>query len=66
MLRALCFSHSEDTRYQMLYSRGAGVIHVLGVVPQSHLKVVTLSVEDGEVIEKVVVLDYGSNIENLI
>ncbi len=33
----LCFSHSENTQYQMLYSRGAGVIHVLGVVPQSKL-----------------------------
>uniref|UniRef100_A0A8C9EN61 ER membrane protein complex subunit 1 n=1 Tax=Pavo cristatus TaxID=9049 RepID=A0A8C9EN61_PAVCR len=44
---------SENTQYQMLYSRGAGVIHVLGVVPQSHLKVLTLSVEDGEVIEQV-------------
>lgn len=43
---------SENTQYQMLYSRGAGVIHVLGVVPQSHLKVLTLSVEDGEVIEQ--------------
>lgn len=61
----LCFSHSENTQYQMLYSCGAGVIHVLGVVPQSHLKVLTLSVEDGEVIEQVV-LDYGSKIANLI
>ncbi|OXB64397.1 hypothetical protein ASZ78_009980 [Callipepla squamata] len=43
---------SENTQYQMLYSRGTGVIHVLGVVPQSHLKVVTLSVEDGEVTEQ--------------
>ncbi|XP_042739236.1 ER membrane protein complex subunit 1 isoform X2 [Lagopus leucura] len=43
---------SENTQYQMLYSRGAGVIHVLGVVPQSHLKVLTLRVEDGEVIEQ--------------
>ncbi|OXB77273.1 UNVERIFIED_CONTAM: hypothetical protein H355_002265 [Colinus virginianus] len=43
---------SESTQYQMLYSRGTGVIHVLGVVPQSHLKVVTLSVEDGEVTEQ--------------
>lgn len=38
---------------------------MLGVVPQSHLKVLTLSVEDGEVIEQVV-LDYGSKIANLI
>uniref|UniRef100_A0A8C2U505 ER membrane protein complex subunit 1 n=1 Tax=Coturnix japonica TaxID=93934 RepID=A0A8C2U505_COTJA len=56
---------SEDTRYQMLYSRGAGVIHVLGVVPQSHLKVLTLSVEDGEVIEQVVVLDSAPWLKSL-
>lgn len=61
----LCFSHSENTQYQMLYSRGTGVIHVLGVVPQSHLKVLTLRVEDGEVVEQVV-LDYGPQTANLI
>uniref|UniRef100_A0A803YN11 ER membrane protein complex subunit 1 n=1 Tax=Meleagris gallopavo TaxID=9103 RepID=A0A803YN11_MELGA len=43
---------SDNTQYQMLYSHGTGVIHVLGVVPQSHLKVLTLRVEDGEVIEQ--------------
>ncbi|XP_064027979.1 ER membrane protein complex subunit 1 isoform X2 [Pogoniulus pusillus] len=40
---------SETTQYQLLYSHGTGVIHVLGIVPQSHLTVLTLSVEDGEV-----------------
>ncbi|KGL83409.1 ER membrane protein complex subunit 1, partial [Tinamus guttatus] len=40
---------SESARYQLLYSRGTGVIHVLGIVPQSHLNVLTFSVEDGEI-----------------
>ncbi|XP_032057421.1 ER membrane protein complex subunit 1 isoform X2 [Aythya fuligula] len=43
---------SESTRYQLLYSRGTGVIHVLGIVPQSHLNVLTFSVEDGEITEQ--------------
>ncbi|NXU92653.1 EMC1 protein, partial [Xiphorhynchus elegans] len=46
-------SCSESTQYQLLYSRGTGVIHVLGIVPQSHLNVLTFSVEDGEIIKQV-------------
>ncbi|NXC10691.1 EMC1 protein, partial [Orthonyx spaldingii] len=45
---------SESTQYQLLYSRGTGVIHVVGIVPQSHLNVLTLSVEDGEITKQVV------------
>lgn len=48
-----------------MYSHGTGVIHVLGVVPQSHLNILTFSVEDGE-ITKQVVLYYGPKILNLI
>lgn len=59
MLHCHCFSCSESTRYQLLYSRGTGVIHVLGIVPQSHLSVLTFSVEDGEITEQVM-LDHGS------
>ncbi|XP_054250881.1 ER membrane protein complex subunit 1 isoform X1 [Indicator indicator] len=44
---------SEATQYQMLYSHGTGVIHVLGIVPQSHLTILTFSVEDGEVTKQI-------------
>ncbi|RMB91782.1 hypothetical protein DUI87_32012 [Hirundo rustica rustica] len=44
---------SESTQYQLLYSRGTGVIHVLGIVPQSHLNVLTFNVEDGEITKQV-------------
>lgn len=65
MLHSCCFSCSENTQYQLLYSHGTGVIHVLGIVPQSHLNILTFSVEDGE-ITKQVVLDYRSKILNLM
>lgn len=38
---------------------------MLGIVPQSHLNILTFSVEDGE-ITKQVVLDYRSKILNLM
>ncbi|XP_071305303.1 ER membrane protein complex subunit 1 isoform X1 [Agelaius tricolor] len=44
---------SESTQYELLYSRGTGVIHVVGIVPQSHLSVLTFSVEDGEITRQV-------------
>ncbi|KAF4801416.1 ER membrane protein complex subunit 1 isoform X1 [Turdus rufiventris] len=44
---------SESTQYQLLYSRGTGVIHVVGIVPQSHLNVLTFNVEDGEITKQV-------------
>uniref|UniRef100_A0A8C5U5C5 ER membrane protein complex subunit 1 n=1 Tax=Malurus cyaneus samueli TaxID=2593467 RepID=A0A8C5U5C5_9PASS len=44
---------SESTQYQLLYSRGTGVIHVLGIVPQSHLNILTFNVEDGEITKQV-------------
>jgi len=65
MVRDCCFSCSESTQYQLLYSHGTGVIHVLGIVPQSHLSVLTFSVEDGE-LTKQVLLNYGSRILNLM
>ncbi|NXT28066.1 EMC1 protein, partial [Syrrhaptes paradoxus] len=49
---------SESTQYQLLYSHGTGVIHVLGIVPQSHLNILSFSVEDGD-ITKEVMLNYG-------
>ncbi|XP_049671611.1 ER membrane protein complex subunit 1 [Accipiter gentilis] len=44
---------SESTQYQLLYSHGTGVIHVLGIVPQSHLNILTFSVEDGEMTKQI-------------
>ena len=38
---------------------------MLGIVPQSHLNVLTFSVEDGEITEQVM-LDYGSKILSLM
>ncbi|XP_062449539.1 ER membrane protein complex subunit 1 isoform X1 [Rhea pennata] len=46
---------SETAHYQLLYSHGTGMIHVLGIVPQSHLNVLTFSVEDGEITKQIVV-----------
>ncbi|RLV93163.1 hypothetical protein DV515_00013511 [Chloebia gouldiae] len=44
---------SESTQYELLYSRGTGAIHVVGIVPQSHLNVLTFNVEDGEITRQV-------------
>ncbi|KAI1231383.1 hypothetical protein IHE44_0007829 [Lamprotornis superbus] len=44
---------SESTQYELLYSHGTGVIHVVGIVPQSHLNVLTFNVEDGEITKQV-------------
>lgn len=54
VLHACCLSCSESTQYELLYSRGTGVIHVVGIVPQSHLNVLTFNVEDGEITRQVV------------
>uniref|UniRef100_A0A8C3GP43 ER membrane protein complex subunit 1 n=1 Tax=Cairina moschata TaxID=8855 RepID=A0A8C3GP43_CAIMO len=54
---------SESTRYQLLYSRGTGVIHVLGIVPQSHLSVLTFSVEDGEITEQSLDLEFADGFQ---
>ncbi|NXV51837.1 EMC1 protein, partial [Uria aalge] len=45
---------NESTQYQLLYSHGTGVIYVLGIVPQSHLNILTFSVEDGEITKQVI------------
>ncbi|KAJ6656878.1 hypothetical protein lerEdw1_003209 [Lerista edwardsae] len=44
---------SEAVQYQQVYSHGTGVVHVLGIVPQSHLSIVTFNVEDGEITRQV-------------
>uniref|UniRef100_A0A8D0G247 ER membrane protein complex subunit 1 n=1 Tax=Sphenodon punctatus TaxID=8508 RepID=A0A8D0G247_SPHPU len=44
---------SESVQYQLVYSHGTGVVHTLGVAPQSHLNVVTFSVEDGDIAKQI-------------
>ncbi|XP_075462137.1 ER membrane protein complex subunit 1 [Ascaphus truei] len=40
---------SDSVRYQLLYSPWKGSVHVVGILPQSHLSILTFSVEDGSV-----------------
>ncbi|XP_007436303.1 ER membrane protein complex subunit 1 [Python bivittatus] len=44
---------SEIVQYQLVYSHGTGVVHVVGVAPQSHLSILTFSIEDGEMTRQV-------------
>nr|XP_033778407.1 ER membrane protein complex subunit 1 isoform X2 [Geotrypetes seraphini] len=44
---------SETVQYQLVYSYGKGVIHVLGVAPQSYVDIITFSMEDGEITKQV-------------
>uniref|UniRef100_A0A8C4ZP15 ER membrane protein complex subunit 1 n=1 Tax=Gadus morhua TaxID=8049 RepID=A0A8C4ZP15_GADMO len=57
---------SETVQYQTVYSEGDGNVYVLGVVPNSHISIVTFSVEDGEILKQVQVeapwlSDLGAN-----
>uniref|UniRef100_A0A8C5U813 ER membrane protein complex subunit 1 n=1 Tax=Malurus cyaneus samueli TaxID=2593467 RepID=A0A8C5U813_9PASS len=54
---------SESTQYQLLYSRGTGVIHVLGIVPQSHLNILTFNVEDGEITKQSLELELADDFQ---
>uniref|UniRef100_A0A8C3GUH1 ER membrane protein complex subunit 1 n=1 Tax=Corvus moneduloides TaxID=1196302 RepID=A0A8C3GUH1_CORMO len=54
---------SESTQYQLLYSRGTGVIHVVGIVPQSHLNVLTFNVEDGEITKQSLELEFEDDFQ---
>uniref|UniRef100_A0A8C8AYW2 ER membrane protein complex subunit 1 n=1 Tax=Otus sunia TaxID=257818 RepID=A0A8C8AYW2_9STRI len=54
---------SESTQYQLLYSHGTGVIHVLGIVPQSHLNILTFSVEDGEITKQSLDLEFADGFQ---
>uniref|UniRef100_A0A8C3QQ13 ER membrane protein complex subunit 1 n=1 Tax=Cyanoderma ruficeps TaxID=181631 RepID=A0A8C3QQ13_9PASS len=54
---------SESTQYQLLYSRGTGVIHVVGIVPQSHLNVLTFNVEDGEITKQSLELEFADDFQ---
>nr|XP_020637786.1 ER membrane protein complex subunit 1 isoform X2 [Pogona vitticeps] len=44
---------SETVQYQLVYSHGTGAVHVLGILPQHHINIVTFSVEDGEILKQV-------------
>nr|XP_061802495.1 ER membrane protein complex subunit 1-like [Nerophis lumbriciformis] len=44
---------SETVDYQFVYSGGTGEVYVLGVLPHSHIAIVTYSVEDGEIVKQV-------------
>ncbi|XP_038602282.1 ER membrane protein complex subunit 1 isoform X1 [Tachyglossus aculeatus] len=44
---------SDSVRYQLAYSRGTGAVQVVGAVPQSHVNIVTVNVEDGEIVRQV-------------
>ncbi|XP_054637917.1 ER membrane protein complex subunit 1 [Dunckerocampus dactyliophorus] len=44
---------SETVDYQFVYSGGNGEVYVLGVLPHSHIAIVTYSVEDGEIIKQI-------------
>ncbi|KAG8142207.1 hypothetical protein E2320_006157 [Naja naja] len=44
---------SEMVQYQLVYSHGTGVVHVVGISPQSHLNILTFSIEDGEMTRQI-------------
>uniref|UniRef100_A0A670Z5R5 ER membrane protein complex subunit 1 n=1 Tax=Pseudonaja textilis TaxID=8673 RepID=A0A670Z5R5_PSETE len=44
---------SEMVQYQLVYSHGTGVVHVVGISPQSHLSILTFSIEDGEMTRQI-------------
>uniref|UniRef100_A0A7M4FKS6 ER membrane protein complex subunit 1 n=1 Tax=Crocodylus porosus TaxID=8502 RepID=A0A7M4FKS6_CROPO len=46
-------SESESAQYQLLYSYGTGVIYSIGFVSQSHLNVLTFSLEDGDISKQI-------------
>uniref|UniRef100_A0A3Q0SZM5 ER membrane protein complex subunit 1 n=1 Tax=Amphilophus citrinellus TaxID=61819 RepID=A0A3Q0SZM5_AMPCI len=58
---------SETVDYQTVYSGGNGEVYVLGVVPHSHIAIITYSIEDGEIIKQVILFvstPWLSNIES--
>uniref|UniRef100_A0A665US76 ER membrane protein complex subunit 1 n=1 Tax=Echeneis naucrates TaxID=173247 RepID=A0A665US76_ECHNA len=47
---------SETVDYQAVYSGGNGDVYALGVVPHSHITVVSYNVEDGEINKQVILI----------
>ncbi|XP_066462451.1 ER membrane protein complex subunit 1 [Eleutherodactylus coqui] len=44
---------SGTVQYQLLHSSYKGVVHVVGIVPHSHIRILTFSVEDGSISQQV-------------
>ncbi|XP_044134560.1 ER membrane protein complex subunit 1 isoform X2 [Bufo gargarizans] len=44
---------SGTVQYQMLHSSYKGVVHVVGIVPDDHIRILTFSVEDGSIRQQV-------------
>ncbi|XP_044130945.1 ER membrane protein complex subunit 1-like isoform X1 [Bufo gargarizans] len=44
---------SGTVQYQLLHSSYKGVVHVVGIVPDDHIRVLTFSVEDGSIRQQV-------------
>lgn len=54
------YLYSETVDYQTVYSGGNGEVYVLGVVPHSHIAIVTYSIEDGEIMKQVILFIISS------
>ncbi|XP_075850670.1 ER membrane protein complex subunit 1 isoform X4 [Microcebus murinus] len=57
---------SDSIHYQMVYSYGSGVVWALGVVPFSHVNIVKFNVEDGEIVQQSLDLEFGSGFQSRI
>ncbi|XP_075047264.1 ER membrane protein complex subunit 1 [Mixophyes fleayi] len=44
---------SGTVRYQLLHSSYKGHVHVVGIVPHSHIRILTFSIEDGTISQQV-------------
>ncbi|KAG8569909.1 hypothetical protein GDO81_014592 [Engystomops pustulosus] len=44
---------SGTVQYQLLHSSYKGVVHVVGIVPNDHIRILTFSVEDGSISQQV-------------
>ena len=49
----LIYFCSDTVQYQTVYSGGQGEVLVLGLVPNSHIVIVSYNIEDGEIMEQV-------------
>lgn len=53
-------SNSDTVQYQTIYSGGNGLVFVLGLVPNSHIVIVEYKIEDGEIMNKVLLSVWNS------
>ncbi|XP_036208720.1 ER membrane protein complex subunit 1 isoform X9 [Myotis myotis] len=54
---------SDSIHYQTVYSYGSGVVWALGIVPFSHVNIVKFNVEDGEIVQQSLDLEYASGFQ---